>query len=184
MALTREERRVLEEKYKEQRQSMWAGKRPSSIAQGERFEKASEDSDSVDRLLQGSDSNRARTKSLDENQPAAISSQASVDQSEQTRLNAKSIARDNRENTVPATGNIDTQQMIQKIRRQREDIWQGNSATRQPRQNTKGKVGKFWNPTQQDEAKRPIRWRLALAVFGAVAVLVSVGVLIGYWFAS
>ena len=171
MEFTEEERKKLEEKYKEQRRAMWAGKRPPSAAPEESLEKVPDNSDS-----------------LDENQPTTVSSQASVGPSEQTRLNAKGIARKNSGNTVSANNFSNLQQMIQKIRSQREEIWEGNSATRSRQRrrwrDTAGKVGKFWNPPRQEELERPRRWKLALGVFGATAVLVSVGILLGYWFAS
>ena len=194
MEFTEEERKKLEEKYKEQRRAMWAGKRPPSAAPEESLEKVPENSDSVEKLPQGAtphagpDSSRTRTKPLDENQPTTVSSQASVGPSEQTRLNAKGIARKNSGNTVSANNFSNLQQMIQKIRSQREEIWEGNSATRSRQRrrwrDTAGKVGKFWNPPRQEEVERPRRWKLALGVFGATAVLVSVGILLGYWFAS
>ena len=194
MEFTEEERKELEEKYREQRRAMWAGKRPPSTAQEENLEGASENSTSADELSQGStsrtrlDSNRSRTKPLAENQLTKVSSQASEGPSEQTRLNAKVTTREISGNRVSATNYGDSQQMIQKIRSQREEIWEGNPASRARQRRrwrgTTGKVGRFWNPPRQEEIETPRRWKLALGVLGAIAVLVSVGILLGYWFAS
>ena len=192
MEFTEEERKELEEKYKEQRRAMWSGKRSPSTAQEDNLEKAPEDSNSVDKLPQGAtsrarpDSNRTRTKPLAENQRTLASSRASAGPSDQTPLNTERTARKNSGNSVSANNYSDSQQMIQKIRSQREGIWEGNSATRsrQRQRGTTDKVGKFWNPPRQEELERPRRWKLALGVLGAIAVLVSVGILLGYWFAS
>ena len=188
MEFTEEERKELEEKYKEQRRAMWTGSRPSNTEQEKRLEKVTEDSDSIELPSQDLDSHRTRTEPLFENQRTRIPSQAISNQSMQARLNAKDTARKDKGNTVPATDYSDTQQMIQKIRRQREDIWEGNSATR-PRQRQRwrassGKAGKFWKPSQLEDEKKPRRWKLALGVFGTIIVLVCVGVMLGYWFAS
>ena len=193
MEFTKEERKELEEKYKEQRRAMWEGKRPLTTEQEESLEEAPENSNSVDELPQGLtsharlDSNRTRTKPFTENQRTLASSRASARPSEQTRLNTKGIARKDSGNSVSANNYSDSQQMIQKIRSQREEIWEGNAATRVRQrgrwQGTTGKVGKFWNPPRQEEVERTHRWKLALGVLGAIAVLVSVGILLGYWFA-
>ena len=194
MEFTEEERKELEEKYREQRRAMWAGKRPPSATPEESSDKAPEKSDSVDKPPQGAtlharlDSHRTRTKPLDENQPSTVSSQASARPPQQTRLNARGIAPTNRENTVSANNYNNPQQIIQKIRSQREEIWEGSSATRSRQRRrwrgTAGKVGKFWNPPRQEEVERPHRWKLALGVFGTIALLIGVGILLGYWFAS
>lgn len=194
MEFTEEERKELEKKYKEQRRAMWAGKRLPSASPEESLDEASENSDSVDEppqratLHTGLDSSRTRTKPLAENQPTTVSSQASARPSGQTPLNTKGIAPNNSENTVSANNYSNAQQIIQKIRSQREEIWEGNSATRSRQRRrwrgTASKVGKFWNPPRQEEVERPRRWKLALGVFGAIALLISVGILLGYWFAS
>ena len=194
MEFTEEERKELEEKYREQRRAVWAGKRPPSATPEESSDKAPEKSDSVDKPPQGAtlrarlDSHRTRTKPLDENQPTTVSSQASAMPPQQTRLNAREIAPTNRENTVSANNYNNPQQIIQKIRSQREEIWEGSSATRSRQRRrwrgTAGKVGKFWNPPRQEEVERPRRWKLALGVFGTIALLIGVGILLGYWFAS
>ncbi len=194
MEFTEEERKKLEEKYREQRRAMWSGKRPSSTAQEENSETLSENATSTDELPQGPtsrarlDSNRSRTKPLAENQLTTVSSRASEGASEQTRSKAKGNSREIRGKRVSANDYGDTQQMIQKIRSQREEIWEGNSAsrTRQRRRwrGTTGKVGRFWNPPRQEDVETSHRWKLALGVLGAIAALVSVGILLGYWFAS
>lgn len=194
MEFTEEERKELEEKYREQRRAMWGGKRPPSTAPEENLEEATENSTSVDELPQGStsdvrrDSNRSRIEPLAENQLTTVSSRASEGPSEQTRLNAKGSTHENSSNRVSANDYGDSQQMIQKIRSQREEIWEGNSASRGRQRRrwrgTTGKVGRFWNPPRQEEVETPHRWKLALGVLGAIAVLVSVGILLGYWFAS
>ena len=194
MEFTEEERKELEKKYKEQRRAMWAGKRLPSASPEESLDEAPENSDSVDKppkgatLHTGPDSSRTRTKPLDKNQSTTVSSQASARPSGQTRLHTRSIAPNNSENTVSANDYGNAQQIIQKTRGQREEIWEGNSATRshqsQRWRTTAGKVGKFWNPPRQEEVERPRRWKLALGVFGAIALLISVGILLGYWFAS
>ena len=194
MEFTEEERKELEEKYREQRRAMWAGKRPPSATPEESLDEAPKNSDSVDKPPQGAtldaglDSNRTRTKPMDENQPTTVSSQASARLREQTRLNARGISPKNSENIVSAKNYSNPQQIIQKIRSQREEIWEGNSATssRQRRRwrGTAGKVGRFWNPSRQEEVERPRRWKLALGVFATIALLISVGILLGYWFAS
>ncbi len=194
MEFTEEERKELEEKYKEQRRAMWAGKRLPSASLEESLDENPENSDSVDKPPQGAtthaglDSSRTRTKPLDENQSATVSSQASVRLAERTRLNARGIAPKNSENTVSANNYSHAQQVVQKIRSQREEIWEGNSATRSRQRRrwrgTAGKVGKFWNPPRQEKVEGPRRWKLALGVFGVIALLISVGLLLGYWFAS
>ena len=194
MEFTEEERKELEEKYKEQRRAMWAGKRLPSASPEESLDEAPENSHSVDKPPQGAtlhaglDSSRTRTKPLLENQPTTVSSQASARPSGQTRLNTRGIAPNNSENTVSANNYSNAQQIVQKIRSQREEIWEGNSATRSRQRRrwrgTTGKIGKFWNPPRQEEVERPRRWKLALGVFGAIALLISVGLLLGYWFAS
>ena len=194
MEFTDEERKELEKKYKEQRRAMWAGKRLPNASPEESLNEATENSDSVDKPPQGTtlhaglDSSRTRTKPLDENQPTTVSSQASARLSGQTRLNTRGVAPNNSENTVSAKNYSNAQQIVQKIRSQREEIWEGNSATRSRQRRrwrgTAGKVGKFWNPPRQEEVERPRRWKLALGVFGAIALLISVGILLGYWFAS
>ena len=188
MEFTKEERKELEEKYREQRRAMWTGSRASNTEREKRLEKATEDVDSADRPSQDSDSHRMRTELLFENQLTRIPSQAIANQTMQVRMNAKDTARQDGGNTVPATDYSDTQQMIQKIRRQREDIWEGNSATRSRQRQrwraSSGKAGKFWKPSQQEDEKKPRKWKLALAVFATIIVLVCVGVLLGYWFAT
>ena len=189
MEFTEEERKELEEKYKEQRRAMWTGSRPSNTESRKEVGKSHRRCRTVLILpSQDLDSHRTRTEPLFENQRTRIPSQAIANQSMQARLNAKDTARKDKGNTVPATDYSDTQQMIQKIRRQREDIWEGNSATR-PRQRQRwrassGKAGKFWKPSQLEDEKKPRRWKLALGVFGTIIVLVCVGVMLGYWFAS
>ncbi|MDE0298449.1 MAG: hypothetical protein OXN17_07450 [Candidatus Poribacteria bacterium] len=159
MEFSEDEKKELEKKYKEQRRSMWSGKRKSSVASEERPEETT------------------------------VPSQSIAGQSKRTRLKSNAVARQNRENTVSTTDYSDTQQMIQKIRQQREDTWQGNNAATRSRQRhrwraTTGRVGKFWNPPQLEDIKKTRRWKLALGVFGAVSVLVGVGILLGYWFAG
>ena len=194
MEFTEEERITLEEKYREQRRAMWEGKRAPRTVQEERLKKTPGDSNTIDKLPQGAtshtrlDSNRTRTTPLAENQLTTVPSRVSAGPSEKTRLNTKGVARQNSRNNVSANNYSDSQQMIQKIRSQREEIWEGNSATRARQRRrwrgTTSKVGKFWNPPRQEELERPRRWKLALGVLGAIAVLVSVGILLGYWFAS
>ena len=100
MEFTEEERKELEEKYREQRRAMWSGKRPSNTAQEENSETLSENETSTDELPKGStsrarlDSNRSRTKPLAENQLTTVSSRASEGASEQTRSKAKGNSRE------------------------------------------------------------------------------------------
>lgn len=193
MEFTEEERKALEEKYKEQRRAMWTGKRPPSIAQEENSEKALKNPNGVDKPPQRSashtvpNSNRTRTEPLARKQPTAVSSRASVGKSGQTRSNTTGTAHKNSGATVSTNYYSGSQQVIQKIRSQREEIWEGNSSTRSRERRrwrgTAGKVGKFWNPPRQEEVETPRRWKLALGVFGAIAVLVSLGILLGYLFA-
>ena len=204
MELTREEKQALEEKYKEQRRSMWAGKHPSdsdnmSEDESEEVSENSEEADSAFADNQDAqpaqpetDNILARIQALDEDQSDATeaqsdetSSRPTADESEQIQPTAENVTVEEKTSIIPETNNA-TSQIVQKIRKQREDTWEGNSATRSRRRRRKAssKKREFWNPMDQEEGPSPFTWKLVLGVFGVIIVLVGIGILFGYWFAS
>ena len=204
MELTREEKQALEEKYKEQRRSMWAGKRSSDNADDHQLEEISENSEEDDSTSPDdqdaqparpeSDNILARMQALDEDLSDAVqrhsaerSSPETADESEQAQPTTEDVTSQPAESATPETDD-DTREIIEKIREQREDTWEGNSATRsrrrRQRRKTSSKEREFWNPTEQEKGPSPFTWKLGFGVFGAIIVLVGIGILLGYWFAS
>ena len=61
---------------------------------------------------------------------------------------------------------------------QSEDKWQ------EQRGETSQNEESLWNSSDEKKGSIMLTWKLALGVVGTIIVLVGIGVLLGYWFAS
>lgn len=78
--------------------------------------------------------------------------------------------------------------LIEKIREQREETWEGQSSIRSSRRKQRRKLSKgenkFWSESEDSEEPNMLTWKLAVGVVGTIIVLIGIGILLGFWFAS
>ena len=96
-----------------------------------------------------------------------------------------------RGNQTLLTDNVPTPDEVQlikeKIREQRQETWEGGASTRSRGRKKRDKInlGEPQLSLSEDEGGLiELTWKLALGVVGAIIVLIGLGIVLGYWFAS
>jgi len=207
MPLSDKEKQALKEKYKDQRRAMWAGesalrrsnKTPSegpSEAQvedaqftGEEAETTPHRSEQASQIetaararprARGEQSSRkdeTASRTLPTNEPSSASS---------TRTTTGSPRFQQLEDNVPTPDEV--QRIKEKIREQREETWEGAASTRSHRRRKQRQTDTdehhLWDSSENERGPIVLTWKLALGVVGAIIVLIGLGLLLGYWFAS
>ena len=94
--------------------------------------------------------------------------------------------RRSEEDNVPTPDEV--QRIKEKIREQREETWEGAASTRlhlrRKQRQTDTDEHQLWDSSENERGPIVLTWKLALGVVGAIIVLIGLGVLLGYWFAS
>ncbi len=209
MPLSEEEKQALKEKYKEQRQAMWAGERstlrPSSEDPEEESDNQAEpvissrrEADDVtlptDTMSSDSQADPSLTEAAqerpsiqsdshaEEQAPASNLAQGTGDEENASQAQQAVVSED------PSPTPDEADRIREKIREQREGMWEGQSSVHSRRTREQGTASEgereFWEESENKGKPSVLTWKLALGVVGGVIVLIGVGVLLGYWFAS
>ena len=156
MPLTEEEKQALKKKYREQRQAIWTGKPSSRLP--------SQDASKVEEIEVSSDEDApdvsAETALPRRGDPSSSSAQTDVERNESQKVKT------------------DSPQVRDRVQVQSEDKWQ------EQRGETSQNEESLWNSSDEKKGSIMLTWKLALGVVGTIIVLVGIGVLLGYWFAS
>ena len=177
MPLTKKEKEALRKKYKEQRQAIWTGKPSSRLP--------SQDASEVEEIEVSSDEDApdvsAETALPRRGDPLSSSAQTDVEQSEASN----SIEVERSESQKIKT---DSPQVRDRVQVQSEDTWQEQSSTHSRQGEQRGETSQneesLWNSSDEEKGLIMLTWKLALGVVGTITVLVGIGILLGYWFAS
>ncbi|MCZ6677675.1 MAG: hypothetical protein O7E52_10530 [Candidatus Poribacteria bacterium] len=198
MPLSSKDKQTLKEKYKAQRRAMWAGKgaaadspdsdtvadevverdrRPVSTMEPDRQSRTEVLHDAVRRLREARGISETNTQSDRQTHDASPAPGLG---------NAEDSLQSQQADDRPAPDEAEL--MKEKIREQREETWEGQFSvhSRRRRQHRKASKGEreFWESSEEEGETSVLTWKLALGVVGGVIVLIGVGVLLGYWFAS
>lgn len=166
MQLSEEEKQALKEKYKEQRQEMWAGKRAPSHDSEEGTEEESDDPSEA--KVSSHEATEAVTQPDD-----TVLSDSQVDPSPTETAHETSHH--------PREEAIQEESSVQPDPREAGQVPASNLP--QGSVNSEGEA-EFWEESEKEGEPGVLTWKLTLGVVGAVIVLIGVGVLLGYWFAS
>ena len=181
MPLTKKEKEALRKKYREQRQAIWTGKPSSRLP--------SQDASDVEEIEVSSDEDAPDVSTETalprrgdpDNMTSSSSAQTDVEQSEASN----SIEVERSESQKIKT---DSPQVRDRVQVQSEDTWQEQSSTHLRQGEQRGETSQneesLWNSSDEEKGLIMLTWKLALGVVGTIIVLVGIGVLLGYWFAS
>jgi cobalamin biosynthesis Mg chelatase CobN len=215
MQLNEEEKQALREKYKQQRRAMWAGKRasdasgksaPAEVAHPEA------ETDIADRHETGDQKRQTHTVSSalttepesstsvtahkgatveiaddafhpDESTSQPTSQQPTIDDADSRQLHqTEQIA------AAVNAPRSDTTRLVEKIREQREEMWEAQSSIRsrpeKRRRNSEKAERKSSRGSKEEGEPAMLTWKLALGVIGTIIVLIAIGIGLGIWFAS
>ena len=201
MPLSDKEKQALKEKYKDQRLAMWAGestlrrsnKTPSEVpseAQVEDVQFTGEEAEPPlhrsEQPSQAETAARARPRARGDETASRTPPTNEPSSAPSTRTTAGSPGFQTLEDNVPTPDEV--QRIKEKIREQREETWEGVASTRSHRRRkqrqTDADEHQLWDSSENERGPIVLTWKLALGVVGAIIVLIGLGLLLGYWFAS
>ncbi len=203
MDLSREQKKALEEKYKQQRRAMWAGKRAS----GETNADLLQEKEKISETLEGSEHISARhekqspeTDSIVRDRDS-VTEEASNDSCRElvtTPLPKRSAAREELSSSESAetkerangslASRIEEDEICDGVQEQHEDSTKSGLLQSSQRGHEDSKcvteVLDSFGFMSQQKTPGPLTWKLRLGVLGVILILVSIGILLGYLFAS
>ncbi len=203
MPLSDKEKQALKEKYKDQRRAMWAGKSTLRRSNKTPSEEPSE-AQVEDVQFIGEEAETAPHRSEQASQIETAINTPAKEQSSRTDTASRTLPT-NEPNSAPSTrttagspgfqtleDNVPTpdevQRIKEKIREQREETWEGVASTRSHRRRkqrqTDADEHQLWDSSENERGPIVLTWKLALGVLGVIVVLIGLGLLLGYWFAS
>lgn len=214
MQLSKEEKQALKEKYKQQRRSMWAGKRTSDTSGESAPEEAADpevETDIPDRhetdnqdyqdhtvistISTESESNTSATAQKgaaveidDAPRPYESASQSTSQQPMTDDAVSRQLNAVEQIATAVDAAASDTTRLVGKIREQREEMWEEKPSIRSRHQKRQRKVEKAKRKSplesKQGGERAMLTWKLVLGVIGTIIVLIAIGIVLGIWFAN
>ena len=214
MQLSKEEKQALKEKYKQQRRSMWAGKRTSDTSGESAPEEAADpevETDIPDRHETGNQDYQDHTvistisTESESNTSATAQKGAAVEidgafrpyesASQPTSQQPATDDADSRQlnaveqiATAINTPASDTTRLVGKIREQREEMWEEQPSIRsrhqKRRRNVEKAERKSLHKSKEEGEPAVLTWKLVLGVIGTIIVLIAIGIMLGIWFAN
>lgn len=210
MQLSKEEKQALKEKYKQQRRSMWAGKRTSDTSGESAPEEAADpevETDIPDRhetdnqdyqdhtvistISTESESNTSATAQKgaaveidDALRPYESASQSTSQQPMTDDAVSHQLNAVEQIATAVDTAASDTTRLVGKIREQREE--KPSIRSRHQKRQRKVEKAKRKSPleSKQGGERAMLTWKLVLGVIGTIIVLIAIGIVLGIWFAN
>ena len=166
MQLSEKDKQALQEKYKAQRQAMWSGKQSTPQESEEKTEEG-DHGDVVEDTTDSTDSISSDTRS--DPPPAA------TDQSSSAEVVNEETAQ-NESGTQPESETTAPQADVTSITENSEEQEYEEQDTEDERV--------FWETLEQEGGTSLVTWKLVVAVIGVAAILVGVGVYLGFLFAG
>ena len=127
----------------------------------------------------------AASQRTSQSQQDSIAEQQEMAADNANSLQSEEVEQIVAEDNTPAS---DEALLIEKIREQREETWEGQSSIRSRRRKQRRKVSKgerkFWSKSEDKDKPNMLTWKLVLGVVGTISVLIGIGILLGTWFAG
>ena len=166
MQLSDKDKQALQEKYRKQRQAMWAGKQSTTqeaekqTAQPDQGDATDIPTDSTDTTLLGAPADPSST---------AVDQSTSIDKMDEEASQSESSIQPEPETSA-----------------QRVDPTYTARETEEGEEQAQATEGErvFWETEEQEGGPIPLTWKIVLAVIGVAIVLIGVGVWLGFLFAG
>ena len=166
MQLSEKDKQALQEKYKEQRQAMWSGKQSTPQESEEKTEEG-DHGDVVEDTTDSTDSISSDTRS--DPPPAATDQSSPAEAVEEKTTQSEPYTHSDSETTAP-------QADVTSSAKNSEEQEEAEQETEDERE--------FWETLEQEGGTSLVTWKLVVAVIGVAAILVGVGVYLGFLFAG
>ena len=169
MQLSEKDKQALQEKYKAQRQAMWSGKQ-STPQESEEKTQEGDHGNAVDNTTDSTGVEPSETQSAPS--PAATDQSSSAETVEEETTQNELGTQPESETTAPQA---DVTSSAENTEEQEEQETE--------EQDMEGER-EFWETLEQEGGTSLVTWKLVVAVIGVAAILVGVGVYLGFLFAG
>ena len=214
MQLSEEEKQTLKEKYRQQRRAMWAGKRASDDSSKLEPEEVAHHEAEPDMPDRHGPENQKHRDHIGSAFSTNLESKTSVTVQDETHVENADDATHPEESTSqrtsqqPTTDDADsrelhrgeqiakaanaptsgTTRLVEKIREQREEMREEKSSIHpcpeKRRRNSEKADRKSLRGSKEEGEPAMLTWKLVLGVIGTIIILISIGIMLGIWFAS